>query len=553
MTIAARFELPRVRPVAKGIAPSLAFILITFVCSPIVICCGESVASKYKLDGSVTDASSGAGIYDAEVSVAGASSKATARTDRSGHFSVVDLSAGDYVVFTQMEGYAGPVSKIRHIHLGPEAPTAHVDYKLSRESMINGRVFSADKKPFGGLRVHVSKLLFQNGQLTLANRGESFTGENGQYEFRSLGVGKYIVDVDPSPPKLEELSERSVKKDEPVMELVQTFYPNATDASAAAPILLRAAEQQNDRDIRLNLEPTHCVSGVLDGVKGALLTLWAPIPGSLRIVTGGEIHQDKPFRICGLAEGSYKLTVGTLNTAGGTTANASYPFSLNRHNEDLGKVTPSPGVPVIGRAFIDGAKPDDPFPSGIVVALDPADGLRFVNEQLETGISDNGTFEIANLLGGTKYWVSVYHLPPEYYIRTATFDSRDARLEPISPGSGQLQIYLAKDGATINGTVLLSDGKPLSDAEVVLAPASLPGILSPGILKSAESDQNGVFHFKGVAPGNYKLIAIADLLEGEVEDASLLKPLLSDGTDVSAAANGSTSFTLTAVEAHRQR
>ncbi|MGD0301711.1 MAG: hypothetical protein ABSE86_31935, partial [Bryobacteraceae bacterium] len=56
---------------------------------------------------------------------------------------------------------------------------------------------------------------------------------------------------------------------------------------------------------------------------------------------------------------------------------------------------------------------------------------------------------------------------------------------------------------------------------------------SPTRYKTTDTDQNGHFVIKGLAPGEYKIYAWEDLEQGAEQDPDFMKPHESDGEKVS--------------------
>lgn len=404
------------------------------------LCAGAAQVAaslKCEIKGRVSEADSGVGIEGAEVTVSASSGKISSQTDKNGRFLLGDLTAGDYSVFVQKTGFGGQISRIRNVHVDPGGTAAAIDFKLPRESIVSGRVIDPKKNPVAHVRVHISKVVYRNGRFTLTNRGESRTDDLGLYRFARLDEGKYVIDVDAERPEVQLLSAKSAAGRTPVTNLVHTFYPNATWAGGAATIQLGTGEEQREVNILMAAEITHCITATLNSADAAVAALWFPVPGGYRTIGGGLVDRGAKFRICGLGEGPYKLTLGTHDEHGGAMTMTSSLFAMGREDVDLGALTPSAGSQVAGRVFVDGAT-ENSVPSGITVALYPTNELRFINEVLEAGVSDSGTFEIPNVLGsGEEYWVFVYHLPAGYYVKSARIGSHDARREPVAPGEGQ--------------------------------------------------------------------------------------------------------------------
>jgi len=75
------------------------------------------------------------------------------------------------------------------------------------------------------------------------------------------------------------------------------------------------------------------------------------------------------------------------------------------------------------------------------------------------------------------------------------------------------------NGAEVSGTVLNGDNQPLADVAVVLLPDSRAGSL----YREARAEQDGTFHFRGLPPGDYHVLAVEDLEAAPYREAEYLK------------------------------
>jgi hypothetical protein len=71
----------------------------------------------------------------------------------------------------------------------------------------------------------------------------------------------------------------------------------------------------------------------------------------------------------------------------------------------------------------------------------------------------------------------------------------------------------------VDGVVQNPENKPVSGATVVLAPDS--GRYS--LFKEVRTGDNGSYSFKGVPPGDYKILAWTDIETGVYQDPDFLK------------------------------
>jgi hypothetical protein len=85
--------------------------------------------------------------------------------------------------------------------------------------------------------------------------------------------------------------------------------------------------------------------------------------------------------------------------------------------------------------------------------------------------------------------------------------------------AGSLQVTLGLAGAQVDGVVQGADEKPVSGATVVLVPDSR----RYSLFKEGRTGDNGSYSFKGVPPGDYKILAWTDIETGAYQDPDFLK------------------------------
>jgi uncharacterized surface anchored protein len=152
----------------------------------------------------------------------------------------------------------------------------------------------------------------------------------------------------------------------------------------------------------------------------------------------------------------------------------------------------------------------------------PTDTISFGS--LNTSVGDDGTFTL-NGVTPAKYSLSIHPLPDGAYLRTVRIGDQEtpANAIDLSGGvSGQLQVYLKMSAGEIDGVVHDDNGQPAGGAVVTLAPDP-PNPEQEQLYHRAETDQNGIFQVKNVAPGNYRVYAWEDLEYGAQLDPDLLK------------------------------
>jgi len=98
-------------------------------------------------------------------------------------------------------------------------------------------------------------------------------------------------------------------------------------------------------------------------------------------------------------------------------------------------------------------------------------------------------------------------------------------LDLTSGNGGEMEIVLSPNGAEVTGTVRDGDGKAVAGAIVQIVDKDGPSD------KTANSDQNGSFDLKGLAPGEYQVFAWQDRGEETISDPDFRKSF--DGSSLS--------------------
>jgi hypothetical protein len=175
----------------------------------------------------------------------------------------------------------------------------------------------------------------------------------------------------------------------------------------------------------------------------------------------------------------------------------------------------------------------DPAPQTAAAKANPSVQFRGVDDPMSPGVAyaqanDDGTFRMQGVTPSVVR-VSVYGLPENTYVKSIVFGGQDVKgkdLDLTSGSGGTLEIAISPNGAEVTGTVRDADGKAVPSAIVQVCDKS------GEIAKSANTDQNGAFDLKGLAPGEYKTFAWEDRGDGVITDPDFRKSFESKATIV---------------------
>jgi hypothetical protein len=238
-----------------------------------------------------------------------------------------------------------------------------------------------------------------------------------------------------------------------------------------------------------------------------------PFMGASAMVTNGD------FLLTGVVPGPYYATV--IVTSGG-----SGPL-MTRHRVDVGEdhlegvvITLSKGWEIAGSVKIDGASE-----STAPAALKSIRAVLMPNEGFPMNVAqgqwkDDGTLLFKSVTPDI-YRLELAGAPPNHYVKSVRYgtqDVTDAAIDLSAAVAGPIEIVLGADGGSASGTVRTAKGDPVSGAAVTLLPKTQPAVRGD-LFRTVYTDQTGTFQMRGIAPGEYKLMAWEELESGAEQDA----------------------------------
>jgi 5-hydroxyisourate hydrolase-like protein (transthyretin family) len=250
---------------------------------PIVLLFAYALASGYQNDppqgiiaGQVLNAATGEPLADAIVKLrflnhSGSDETQTAQTNDAGRFSFNGLWGHDWELSAERPGFATAwyrASKYAPhggFTLDKNQKLHSIVLKLVAQAVVTGKVFDGDE-PVEGARVTL---------LTAGTRREiasAITLDNGEYRIPRVPAGSYIVNaaIPPQPEIKRTPAESGLENG-----FTPTYYPNATDATVAAPVEITGPAERRGVDIHLVRTRLYRVRGAVpvSGNWGVQVTL----------------------------------------------------------------------------------------------------------------------------------------------------------------------------------------------------------------------------------------------------------------------------------------
>lgn len=518
-------------------------------------------AAKGRIRGTVVAADTNAPLREAVVRLAGrdGGSARTTTTDADGRFELLAVPAGRYAVLASKAAYLTRqyAQRVEHVpgrplELAEGQSLPPITIVLPKGGVVSGRILDQYGDALPDARIRVLRYERRAGRRRLVPAGRAaITDDLGQYRVYGLPPGEYFVGAGPGGSDEGEAGTPRVDGHAP------TYYPGTTNLADAQPLAVAIAQ---DTLAEFPLVPARLVtvSGFVTTFSGARavggrvelrsrsdlaseaaslsrfsgpigadggFTIGPVAPGTYVIVAVAETG--RTFGPFGAAEerqvGSAPLTVGNDPLTGASVATAPGATVVGRVAEDVGDVAgPSESLQVVATA----ANPDDPEADHRQIQPAPVRADR--------------TFELRGLRG--RYLLNVLGLPPRYALKGVYLGTRDITDDGVEAGSAArvsgLRVVVTSRVTDLSGTVHERDARPVRDYIVLACSDDRTRWTHPLArhTRVARPDQHGRYAITGLPPGEYWVVALADLEPGGAEDVDVLARLQESGSRVRLAA-----------------
>jgi hypothetical protein len=492
-------------------------------------------SALYRITGTVVNSVTGEPVRRATVAALAASDHqtiASVETGDDGRFTFNNLSAAKYELVAYRRGFLLSLYDEHELFnsaivTGEGQQTEGFIFRLTPAASLHGVVTGDGGDPVESAKV----LLFlkphgHNPGARITQKAETTTDDTGAYDFGDLEPGEYLLAVTAKPwYALHHSALKQRPASDPSMALdvayPVTYYDSTAEEASATPISLAAGSRE---EANINLYAVPALHLTVDSSIGqygspARAELHQNVFGTI----GSEDHwralsgsQSSAVEFTGVAPGHYELMQGYPPRIAELDASASLHVDPN-----LGK----PAVEVSGtlRSSSGVALPDRIFMS--------LESLDAVHQQEPNHVfSSNSQFSFDSIREG-NYELKAESKEKQFPITSITIGSHthSGNLLTVSDKPLQMVVTVSLSETRIEGFAQKAE-KGLPGILVLLVPKDLAAF--PALARRDQSDSDGSFALRDVAPGQYSVVAIENGWDLDWERPEVFNRYLPGGVPV---------------------
>jgi hypothetical protein len=517
------------------------------------------------IQGTVLSGASGQPLRRAQVLLRPADPKVAAvyqTSDESGGFSFPKVAPGRYTITVERDGYlplsAGRIGDYKMppiFSVNSGETIGSFVYRLTPSGVVSGKVRFDDAEPAVNVAIQLYRAYYERGRHGYAAAASARTDDRGEYRVHGLEPGTYYVAALYQAPPRPAGAQPEIRTDAPGNPLPElsyavTFFPQVQKMSESVPIKIAPGDEIAGIDIFLTLVHTVHVRGrVLSAVKGGVLASPAVTlrmndsdnTASVSAPMSISVAKDGSFDIQGVATGPYLLMAS--GSEDGIALTGRVPINVGDADTDNADVAVGPESVWSGKIHLD--EDDSTLPSGLTIALEPR---RTTAARSQAKVSETGEFSISFVPGET-YDLYVLNGPEDSYLQSVRTGNSERLGQGIEAPAGDplpaLEVRLSSQGGQVIGRAVTADPKVVaSGAAVALIPDPPAGRVQA--YQTAHADEYGNFILRGLAPGNYVLVAWLDSPPCDVNNPDDLPVCLAQGSSLTIGPGEQKSVQLTA-------
>jgi hypothetical protein len=500
-----------------------------------------------RISGRVTSLDGGRPLRRARIQISGPGlfPARAISTNSDGRFEIRDLPAGRFTLRAERSGYLPlaygqrrPGEAGTPLELAAQQSAENIDFALPRMGVINGRVADEFGEPMADVNMWVMRMLYYQGERRLVPTGaigsHTSTDENGMYRLIALPPGDYVVMG-----HTRETWPHDTNPNE-TLSYAYSYYPGTSVATAAQRV--KVAMGQEVRGIDFSLVPgrTSRVSGTVMTAGGApvagesvnlALDFTGPDGGSIFPSTNvARTGADGTFTIANVLSGEYRLVVRASAVGDQPAQEAQETLQVTGSDIDGLVIVTGAGGTLRGQVETDDGSPLPANVDGLSVRprlLTPFRRLMGTWTSGNGRVDKSGAFELKHVCGPLR--LAVEALSGDWTLKSVLLDRRDLADEPIDVAHGAtvtgLRVVLTRTPTSLRGAVTDEKQKP-ADGTVVIFPEDRAHWRGQSRrVRAARPDQRGAYSFKGLPAGNYLVVAVDYVEDGQWGDPEFLDGL----------------------------
>jgi Carboxypeptidase regulatory-like domain len=481
------------------------------------------------IEGTVLSGATGQALRRAQVVLKPADSKGSAlyqTTDDSGSFTFPKVATGRYVITVQRDGYlplsAGRIGdyKMPPIFTVSSGQTiSSFVYRMTPSAVVSGKVKFDDAEPAVNVTIQLYRSYYERGRHGYAAAANTHTDDRGEYRVHGLEPGSYYVAALYQAPPRPTGAQQEVRKDAlgnplPELSYAVTFFPQVQKMSDAVPVNIAPGDEIGGIDIFLTLVHTVHIRGrVLSGLKGGVIASPSVTlrindsdnTASVSAPVSVQVDKDQSFDIDGVTAGPYLLMASAAED--GVSLTGRVPINIGDADAADADVVVSPQSRWTGKIHMD--DDDSTLPAGLMISLQPR---RATASPTRADVSESGEFSIP-FVPDEIYDLYVLNAPEDSYLKSVRIANSERLGQGLEASSGAslppLDVRLSSQGGQVVGRAVTIDPKIVaSGATIALIPNPASGRVQA--YQTVQADEYGNFMLRGVAPGNYVLVAWLD-------------------------------------------
>jgi hypothetical protein len=462
-------------------------------------------AANYRIAGVVVNPVTGTPVPGAAVAlltIADSHRIAATESGSDGRFAMDGLAAAKYQLVASKRGFSttayeehGQFSSA--VVTGEGLDTGNLIFKLTPGAVLHGVVTADGGDTVAGAQVMLfSKPTEHEPGAKIVQVDTSITDDTGAYEFGNLEKGAYLLAVRAEP--WYAMHSGGAKRNATLdVAYPITYFDSTTEAAAASPIVLTGGSRV-EADIGLHAVPAlRLVVEAPRKQDGSVARpqLRQTVFGNDIAAVGADFQdssQTGATEFSGVAPGQYEVTQGDPPRVVALEANASQQLEAGA------------GVPAFAVNGTLESAMGEPFTGNAAVTLEPADDAQGLKAQVAE--FNRGSFSLAALPAG-KWVVRVTQLGLVVPVISVTVGGRAQAGNGLTVRDRAVMavVRVTAGGIRVEG-VARREGRGVAGTMVLLVPRDPARF--PELVRRDQSDSDGSFAIRDVAPGEYTAVAI---------------------------------------------